>query len=450
MMTRRRVGMGAVLLAVGAAASGGTTVLTAAGESRLVEAARTAADAIAGGEEIGGSVSLLGVLGGEELDDFLGVLAPFEEATGIAVEYEGSRDIGAILQTRVEGGNPPDAVSTPNLGQMADLAEDGAVTDLREVIDADVLAAGFEPSILEVASTESQLYGLFTTVNLGGLIWYDPSVYDGPTEPESWDALVEWSRTTAAAGVTPWCIGLESGAASGWPAADFIDDILLRQAGPEFHERWWRGEVPWTSPEVVRAYETYGEIALDETLVYGGVTTQLATNFANGADPMFADPPACYLHQQATFMGGIILSNFPDLEPGSRLDFFAAPTFNPDFAGTQSISGEIVSVLNPTEQAVALAQYLATPEAGRLVAETGRWLSPNLQVDSESYTDPFLGRAADVLQDATSSHYLGNALMPTALVEAFWGSTLDYLERPGDLDDILADLDEVSAEAYAD
>ena len=433
-----------------APSSDGTTA-GAPTEEALLEAARAAALEAAGGEEIGGSVSLLGVLGGEELDDFLEVLVPFEEATGITVEYEGTRDFGAILQTRVEGGNPPDVVSTPALGQMADLADQGEVVDLNELVGADQLSANFSPSLIETASTGDQVYGIFSTVNLGGLIWYDPNVYDGPTEPESWDALIEWSRDKAAAdGVTPWCIGLESGAASGWPAADFIDDILLRQAGPEFHERWWRGEVPWTAPEVKRAYETYGEFATDETLTYGGVTTSLTLNFANGADAMYSDPPQCYLHQQATFMGGIITSNFPELEPGVDLDFFPAPTFNPKFDGIQSVSGEIISVLNETEQSVALARYMATPEAGSLVGATGRWLSPNSQVEAEIYTDPFLRRASEVLQQASGTHYLGNALMPTALVEAFWKSGLDYVENPDDLDQILSGLDEVRVEAYED
>jgi len=128
--------------------SDGAAGSAAATEEERVEAARAAALEAAGGEEIGGSVSLLGVLGGEELDDFLEVLVPFEEATGITVEYEGTRDFGAILQTRVEGGNPPDVVSTPALGQMADLADQGEVVDLNELVGADQLSANFSPSLI--------------------------------------------------------------------------------------------------------------------------------------------------------------------------------------------------------------------------------------------------------------------------------------------------------------
>ena len=35
-----------------------------------------------------------------------------------------------------------------------------------------------------------------------------------------------------------WCVGIESGAASGWPGTDWIEDIVLRQAGPDSYNQW--------------------------------------------------------------------------------------------------------------------------------------------------------------------------------------------------------------------
>ena len=404
-------------------------------------AAREAALEAAGGEELGGTVSMLGLLGGEELDAFLSVLKPFEEATGIEVQYEGTRDFAAVLQTRVEGGNPPDVVGTPAIGEMSAFAEEGSLVDLREVLGSEVLDANFSPSLLETASVDGEVFGIFSTVNLGGLIWYDPSTYEGPTEPESWEELQAWADQQASDGATPWCVALESGAASGWPAADFIDEILLRQAGPEFHKRWSAGEEPWISPEVREAFETYGETVADG-MVYGGTTTALSTNFAEAATPMFADPPGCSILQQATFMGGIITDSMPDLEPGETLDFFPVPDYNPDFPGIRSISGEIVGMINETPQSVALVKYLATTEAGTLLAGTGRWLSPNLNVEDSEYEDPFLRRASEVLVEAEGTYSLGNSLMPQTTVDAFWKAGLDYTQNPSDLDDILATIEE--------
>ncbi len=404
-------------------------------------AARDAALEAAGGEELGGSVSMLGLLGGEELDAFLSVLAPFEEATGIEVQYEGTRDFGAVLQTRVEGGNPPDLVETPAIGEISAFAEEGNLVDLREVLGDEVLEANFSTSLLETASLNDQVFGIFSTANLGGLIWYDPSTYAGPTEPESWAELQAWAAESADAGGTPWCVALESGAASGWPAADFIDEILLRQAGPEFHQRWSDGLEPWTSPEVRAAFETYGE-TVAEGMVYGGTTTALSSNFAEAANPMFSEPPGCSILQQATFMGGIITDTLPDLVPGETLDFFPVPDFDPELPGIRSISGEIVGMINETPQSVALVKYLASPEAGTLIAGTGRWLSPNLNVSDDVYEDYFLRKASEVLVDAEGTYSLGNSLMPQTTVDAFWRAGLDYTQNPQDLDDILATIEE--------
>lgn len=404
-------------------------------------AARDAALEAAGGEELGGTVSMLGLLGGEELDAFLSVLAPFEEATGIEVQYEGTRDFGAVLQTRVEGGNPPDLVETPAIGEISAFAEEGNLVDLREVLGDELLEANFSPSLLETASLDGEVFGIFSTANLGGLIWYDPSTYEGPTSPESWDELQAWAKQEAEAGNTPWCVALESGAASGWPAADFIDEILLRQAGPEFHQRWSDGLEPWTSPEVRAAFETYGETVADG-LVYGGTTTALSSNFAEAANPMYSDPPGCSILQQATFMGGIITDTLPDLEPGKTLDFFPVPDFDPALPGIRSISGEIVGMITQTPQSVALVKYLASAEAGTLIAGTGRWLSPNLNVEDSVYEDPFLSKASQVLAEAEGTYSLGNSLMPQTTVDAFWRAGLEYTQNPGDLDEILATVEE--------
>jgi alpha-glucoside transport system substrate-binding protein len=409
---------------------------------------KAAALLAAGGQKLDGRVSMLGVLGGEEQDAFLATLAPFEEATGITIDYESTRDLAAVLQTRVDGGNPPDVVVTPTIGQMFAFAEAGKLVDLAQVLDMAALAEHYDQGFIDVGSRNGKTFGLFHTVNLGDLIWFNPRTYQGPKAPATWDELQGWAAQTAASGTTPWCMGLESEAASGWPGAEFITGILLRQAGPEFHDRWWRGEVPWTSPEIKTAFQTFGAIATDPKMVYGGQKAVLATSFSNGADAMFADPPKCFLHEQATFMGDIILGNFPDLKPIDDVDFFGMPDFSDEFTGLQQISGEIVVMFNDTPQSRAAVKFMAAPESGKLIAETGRWLAPDKRVPTEAYASPFLRRAAETLQTAKGVSYLGSDLLPQAMVEAFWRSTLDYIKDPAQLDAILAKLEEVRGTAF--
>jgi alpha-glucoside transport system substrate-binding protein len=326
---------------------------------------------------------------------------------------------------------------------MAALAEEGRLADLRTVVGEDALAAGYAPSILDATrAPDGTVFGIFDTVNLGGLAWFNPHTYDGPRQPESWQELQDWAATKTARGETPWCVGLESGAASGWPAADFVDEILLRQAGPEFHERWRRGAEPWTAPQVRRAFETYGAVVA-EGAVYGGPTTALSTSFDQAANPMLTDDPGCDLLAQATFMGGIISDSFPELTPVEDLDFFPVPDFDPQHPGVRAISGEIIGVLTRTPRSDALVRYLATAESGALVAATGRWLSPHRGLGADAYPDPFLRRAHEVLATARAVHPLGNALMPQSEVDAFWQAGLRYTEHPDQLDAILQSLQAV-------
>ncbi|MDQ3543723.1 MAG: hypothetical protein M3431_07670, partial [Actinomycetota bacterium] len=157
--------------------------------------------------------------------------------------------------------------------------------------------------------------------------------------------------------------------------------------------------------------------------------------------------PGCFLTQQATFMGGIIAGNFPDLPPVDDYDFFAVPDFSTEFPNLRAIGGEIVAMFDETPQSVALTEYLVSVEAGTLIAETGRWLSPNRQVDSSSYVDPCLSKASVILQESEGSYNLANSLMPQSVVDAFWHSGLEYTQDPDNLDEILATVEAARQDA---
>jgi alpha-glucoside transport system substrate-binding protein len=448
-MNQRRHTRGLVLLTILASASAGITGVAEATtpDDSSASAEQAALDA-AGGEAIGGSVSLLGVLGDAELEAFEGVLAPFESATGIDVQYESNRDIGAVLQTRVDGGNPPDLAANPGVGQMIGFAEAGELVDISSFLDPEELARQYDEALLGGVSIDDQLFGIYTAINLEGLIWYNPHTYTGPTEPASFDELQTWAEETAASGTTPWCIGLESGAASGWPGVVWLTELVLRGAGPEVHTQWWRGEVPWTSPEIAAAFTTFGSIATDGEMVNGGPTAVLATNFANGGDAMFADPPSCYLHHQASFYGGIATANFPELEPITDIAAFPFPDVTDEHAGLRQVSGEVLGMFNDTPQARALVGYLASVEAQTLMAQTGNWLSANSEVPIDAYPSPFTAQAAEIVQAADGIYYDASSLMPQEMNAAFTTAVLDFVAEPDSLDEILAQLDEIRVEVY--
>lgn len=398
---------------------------------------------------LGGTVSVLATWGGDEQEAFLAMVKPFEEQTGVRVEYEGTRDLNAVLTTRVQGGNPPDLAGLPGPGQMAELARAGRLLDLSDVLDASARSQ-YSDTWLRLGQVDGKQVGIFIKAALKGQIWYDPKQFqrNGYPIPKTWDELMALSERIAATGTTPWCIGLESAAASGWPATDWIEDIVLRQAGPGVYDQWHRGEIKWSSPEIKRAWETWGRIVADPKMVYGGRQTILSTAFGQAGNPMFEQPPKCYLHHQGSFITTFFTEANPNLKPVTDFNFFPFPDISPANAGAVEVAGDLFGMFKDTPQARALIAYLASPRAQEIWVRRGGAISPNTQVPSSAYPDELARNAAQVMLGARTVRFDASDLMPEAMNNAFFRATLEYVSNPANLDSILADLDRVQADAY--
>jgi alpha-glucoside transport system substrate-binding protein len=313
----------------------------------------------------------------------------------------------------------------------------GALKPLDDVLDTATYTADTAPALVELGSVDGQIAGVFIKAAVKGLIWYNPNVYTGG-EPASWDAL---TATSPAPAQNLWCIGLESQAASGWPGTDWIEDFVLRQSGPDIYDGWVAGTQKWTSPEIKQAFEAFGAAAAN---AYGGSDAVLTTAFQDGGNQLFADPPGCLLHHQASF-----ITDFFKEQGGAQegqYDFFRMPDINSAYAGATTGAGDLFGMFNDTPQARALMAYLVTPEAQSIWVERGGALSANAKVTE--YPDEISSRSAELLASAGVFRFDASDLMPVAMNEAFWKGILDYVKDPGQIDAILANLDSIQASAY--
>ena len=402
------------------------------------------------GQKLGGTVTVLGVWGGNELESFLAMLKPFESQYGVKVQFEGTRDLNAVLTTRLEGGNPPDLAALPGPGQMAEFARAGKLVPLNSVLELGAMKAQYAQSWIDLGAVDGKVYGIFVKAALKGLIWYNPKAFvaAGYSVPSTWDELLALTDRVAADGKTAWCIGLESGAASGWPATDWIEDIVLRTAGPDVYDSWYRHEIPWTDPAVKRAWELFGKIATTAKYAYGGADGVLATNFGESPFPMFTDPPGCYLHHQATFIQDFIQKQFPNLKPGEDFDFFAFPPIDQGVPKAVEAAGDLLGMFRDTPQARLLIKYLTTPEAQALWVKRGGALSPNKQLQQSAYPDQIAMQEGQLLVSAKTVRFDASDLMPDAMMTPYLKAILDWVRSPNSLDSILANLDTVQASAY--
>ncbi len=400
------------------------------------------------GGKIGGTVSVLATWGGSEQDSFLAMVKPFEDQTGVKVNYEGTRDLNAILSTRVQGGNPPDVAGLPGPGQMAQFANQGKLIDLGGVLDTNAMKDQYPDTFLKFAQVNGKQVGIFIKAALKGPVWYNPKQFSAKsyTVPKTWDDLTALSKKIADSGTTPWCVGLESGAASGWPGTDWIEDIVIRQSGPDVYDSWWQGKTKWTSAEIKKAWQTWGTIVSDPKMVFGGKSAMLATNFGDSGTPMFANPPKCFMHHQASFITDFFTKAVPTAKVGEDFNFFMTPDIDTKYAGAVTGSGDLFGMFKDTPQSRALMKYLTTPEAQGIWVSRGGALSPNKKVTQ--YPDPIAKQSADALTSAKVFRFDASDLMPQAMNDAFWKAILDYVNNPSNLDSILASLDKVQADSY--
>jgi alpha-glucoside transport system substrate-binding protein len=400
--------------------------------------------------DIGGTVSVLAVWPAEEEESFRAMLQPLLDHTGIEVDYTATRDINAVLTTQVEGGNPPDIAGLPGPGQMRQFAQAGNLVALDDILDMEQVQADYDAGFLDQGLYEDQLYGFFLKATVKSLIWYNPPAFEaaGYEIPATWEELNALEDQIIADGAQPWCIGLESGAATGWPGTDWIEDIMLRTAGVETYDQWWRHEIPWTDDAVRNAWETWGMVVNDPEMIYGGQPYVLSTNFGEAPYPMFQDPPGCYLHRQASFITSFITDQFPDLQAGDDYNFFEFPPIDEQYGNPLLIAGDLMGLFNDTPQSRAVAQWLVTPQSQTIWAEAGGYLAPNKRVDPGVYPDQLTAQIADMLTQATAVRFDASDLMPNAVNNDFWSGIVDYVSQPDTLDSILEGIETTAADAY--
>jgi alpha-glucoside transport system substrate-binding protein len=387
----------------------------------------------------GGTVTVLGAWEGRELDSFRAMVAPFEERTGIRVVYTGTRDLEGALERGIAGGNPPDVAGLAGPAHMRALARRGILQDLDGALDVGTYKRDTAPAFVELGTVDGRLAGVFVKSTVKGLLWFNPEVYRHGL-PSSWQELQQLALRPEPR-ARPWCLGLESGASSGWPGTDWIEDFLLRQSGPVAYDRWVAGDLAWSSPEVRRAFEAYGQIAAEGNVV-GGVEGAMTTYFAVAGRSLFTDPPGCvFLH------GGSFMASMLDDGRGTPagFDFLPFPDIDPAHAGSVMGAGDLFGLVNPTPAARELIRYLVTTEAQEILVGRGGALSGNVRV--ASYPDRISERAAALLAGARAFRFDASDSMPPDISAAFLEAVLDYTSDQTRLTDILAQLDGVHRRA---
>jgi alpha-glucoside transport system substrate-binding protein len=396
------------------------------------------------------SIDMLVVISGSELAALGDVNANFTAKTGIKVNVESTRDLPTILSTRVRGNNPPDVSAIPDLPSITTYANEGKLLNLSNVLDMSTIQANYSSTWLNLVTVNGSMYAVPFLANSKGTIWYSPKQFsaNGWSVPKTWSDLIALSNKIAASGKYPWSMGVESGAASGWPACDWIDQIFLTLNGPDMSDKWVKHQIPWTDSSVRNAFQYFGQIVTGNHYIKGAPASILATNFQPASYLPFDTPPQAYMYYLGDFTEGFITAQFPSLKAGTDFNFFPWPTLNPSYAGAITGTADIYFAFKNNNGTRQYMQYLTTAEAQEIWTKKGGKSAVNKTVPSSAYPDPVAAATAQQLQSATSFRFSQDDSMPSAMESAFWKASLQYIQNPSNLSSILSSLESTATSVY--
>lgn len=376
-------------------------------------------------------VTIGGTIVDAEADRLIESWKDFQTCTGIEITYQGTKEFEAQIAVLAEAGNAPDIGIVPQPGLLQRLATGGWLKPAPESV---------EENVDEFWSEDWKAYGTHDDVfyaaplmaSIKGFVWYSPSEFKekGYEVPTTLDELNELTETIAAEGEhKPWCVGLESGDATGWPGTDWVEDYVLRQAGPEVYDQWVTHEIPFNDPQIVEAFDSVGDIIKNPDYVNGGigdVSSVISNAFQTAGHPILKGE--CSLHHQATFYEGL----FPEgttVGPDGDVYAFLLPSVEAGGSKAVTGAGEFPVAFTEGEEIDAVRTYLSSDTWANIRVKLGGTISANNGLDPENASSDILKLGVEILQDPeTTFRFDGSDLMPAAVgADSFWKGIIAWV-----------------------
>lgn len=396
------------------------------------------------------SVDLVNVWTGPEQDSFNAVVAPWKQQTGNTIKLETTRDLDTLLTSRLQANNPPDMAVLPNPGKMQQLAKEGKLVKLDTFLDMSQIRKDYASSLVDLGSYKGNLYAIFYKAANKAMVWYSPTQFTSNNYqvPATWQDMITLSTNIANSGKFPWSMGVAAQAASGFPSADWIAQIFLNNSGPDLYDKWVAHQIKWTDPSISQAFQMFGQIAHGPNFINGAPQSILATGFQQASFLPFTTPPQAYMYYEADFIESFLTAQFPNAKAGTDFNFFPFPTINQQFAGAITGGADVVVALKNTTAVQSLMKYMATAQAQEIWVKRGGFTSLNKSVDLSAYPDPVAQASAKQLASAPIFRFGADDLMPSAVEDAFWTATLNYISHPDQLSSILDTMESTAVQAY--
>ena len=350
----------------------------------------------------------------------------FTECTGAKVDYEGSDQFETQLVVRVKAGNAPDIAYIPQPGLLKTVVSSGKVVEAPQPV-ADNVDEFFGEDWKSYGTVDDTFYAAPLGASVKSFVWYSPKMFsdNGWEVPQTWDDMLKLSDDMVAKGIKPWCAGIESGEATGWPATDWLEDAVLREQGADYYDQWVNHEVAFDDQGVIDSLDLVGGILKNGDYVNGGfgdVNSIATTAFQDGGLPILKGE--CGLHRQASFYAAQWPEGTDVTENGDVFAFYL-PTTNEDNGKPVLGGGEFVAAFDDRPEVQAFQTYLSSDVWANEKAKAtpgGGWVSANTGLDVNNLTSPIDKLSAETFQDPDAVfRFDGSDQMPSAVgAGSFW------------------------------
>jgi alpha-glucoside transport system substrate-binding protein len=280
-------------------------------------------------------------------------------------------------------------------------------------------------------------------MNVKSLVFYPKQAWDkaGYKAPTSLDELDTLTNQIKSDGTPPWCFAIGSDAATGWPATDWFEDLILQQQGIDTYNKWVKHDIKFDSPEVKEAAAEFDKLLLTDGNVAGGRSSIASTAFGDADNPMWDAKPGCMMLKQGNF----IIS--PDFLPKNivanvdkNVGVFGFP---PGANGGGALGGgDLATLLSDNPDAKKVMNILAEPTMGKEAAPSSSFISPHTSFDKSLYPNDLTRSIADVAYKAQTFAFDGSDQMPGAVgAGTFWKDMTAYISGQEDLNTALKNID---------
>jgi alpha-glucoside transport system substrate-binding protein len=435
------------LLPVAAVGALGLVLSGCATDSGEPGAAADCADYEQYGTFEGESVEVYATIVEIEADNMVSSWADFEACTGITIDYVGTQEAETQINVRAAAGDAPDLMIIPQPGLLQRLIADGYVVPAAKSVE-DNVDEFWSESWKGYGTVDGTFYAAPLMASVKGWVWYSPSDFEanGYEVPTTWDemmALTAQMQENNSATYKPWCVGFGSGDATGWVGTDWVEDVVLRSAGPEVYDQWVAGEVKFSDPQIKEAFDLVGDILLDPEVVnggFGGVESIVSTTFNDGGLPILDGN--CSLHHQASFYE----SQWPegtDVSPNGDVWAFITPKIDPNAGDSVTGGGEFVAAFNESDAITAVQTYMSSDTWANNRIALGGVISANKGLDPALASSAIGQASIEILQgEDTVFRFDASDLMPAAVgTSSFWTGMVDWVVGTKSTDEVLTFID---------